>query len=253
MPTDTVPSFFRQGRKFRTLIFLILALLAPATLPAQNLLTNGDFELNDRHTYPSYQGPPVDLAYVPIGQPLPGWTFSHSVDLYGPINAPQNGSQFLDLVGGGPLSATYSISQTFATVAGYTYHLDFFYGNNENFSDPLQNPGGVPASFNAALTGSGTILSVNLTHSGDTMTVRNWGEFAVNFVANSSSTTLTFTNLFNLPANFDPTYTVAGATLDNVIVSFVVPEPGGWPMAIAVSVIFLGALLTSRRQSARQD
>lgn len=235
-----VPSCLRQG--------LGALLLLAGVASAQNLLVNGDFESNDRTSYASYSPPPNDYAYLSLAEALPGWTFSHSVDLYGPTNSPQHGAQFLDLVGGGPLGTSFSIQQTFATVIGNTYRLDFFYGNNEAFS--VQ---GGQASFNASLTGSSLLWSGGFTHSGDTMTVRNWTEFTVDFVADSASTTLTFLNTYNLPASWDPAnYTVAGATLDNVSVIMIVPEPGGWTMALAVGGIFLAALLNSRRARAKR-
>lgn len=238
----SVPIFLCNQRKFWILAFLTLAGLAPATLPAQNLLTNGDFEFDDRTSYPMYYAPPVDLAYIPLGQTVPGWTFSHSVDLYGPLNDPQQGSQFLDLVGGGPISATYSIQQSFATVIGYTYRLDFFYGNNEQFGTQ-----GGQASFTASLVGLGTVWSGDFTHGGDTMSNRNWTEYTVDFVADSTSTTLMFLDTNHIPSTGDPTYTVAGATFDNVSVIGILPETGGRTVALAVFGVCLVAILRSKR------
>lgn len=222
------------------LVFLALG-ATERIASAQNLLTNGDFEFNDRTTYPNYYPPPTDLAYIPLGQTVPGWTFSHSVDLYGLLNDPQNGSQFLDLVGGGPISATYSIQQTFATVAGYTYRLDFFYGNNEQFAST-----GGQAAFTASLVGSGTLWSGNFTHGGDSMSVRNWTELTVDFVADSTSTTLVFLDTNHIASTGDPTYTVAGATFDNVSVIGILPEPAGITVAALLIIVAAGAALCPR-------
>jgi hypothetical protein len=185
-----------RSRACRQPLFLLLAFLAlasPQTLFAQNLLVNGDFEQNDRHTYANYYSS-EDLAYIPLGDTVPGWTFSHSVDLYGPVHAPQNGSQFLDLVGGGPVSQEFSIQQTFATIAGQSYQLSFFYGNNEQLATAL-------ASFTASLSGAGTIWTEDFTHTGDTYYAHDWTSFTMTFVANSSSTTLAFLDTSHFPTN----------------------------------------------------
>jgi hypothetical protein len=228
----------------------LFALIAVATLlalvdgaSAQNLLVNGNFEQNDRTTYANYYVPPTDIAYIPLGDTVPGWTFSHSVDLYGALNAPQSGSQFLDLVGGGPITSTFSIQQTFATVIGGMYQLDFFYGNNEQFSVD-----GGSANFTASVLGAGTVWTGTFTHSGDTMTVRNWTEFTVNFVADSTSTTLLFVDNNHIPQGGTPNYTVAGATLDNVSVMAVMPEPGGWPIAGVIAAVSGSAMVSQRRR-----
>jgi len=202
------------------LLFAFLTIAARQQAFAQNLLINGNFEQNDRHTYANYYAS-EDLAYIPLGDSVPGWTFSHSVDLYGPGHAPQNGSQFLDLVGGGPLSATFSIQQTFATTAGQSYQLSFFFGNNEQLATAL-------ASFTASLTGGAvTIWTQDFTHTGDTYYAHDWTAFSMTFVANSSSTTLNFLDTSHFPTSYDPSYTVGGSTLDNISVIAVVPESGG--------------------------
>ncbi|PZR75148.1 MAG: hypothetical protein DLM73_06050 [Chthoniobacterales bacterium] len=102
----------------------------------QNLLVNGSFEQNDRHTYANYYTS-EDLAYLAPSDSFPGWTFSHSVDLYGPVHNPANANQYLDLVGGGPVSLDFSIQQTFATTPGASYQLSFSYGNNEQLAAAL--------------------------------------------------------------------------------------------------------------------
>ncbi len=237
---------FSTSRRFScnpgkfTLLLLVLAGLTPATLPAQNLLINGDFEQNDLTTYPSYNSS-GDFSNLPTGQPLPGWTF-YNVDLYGPTQLPQNGTQFLDLVGYGPLTATFSLEQTFATVIGMVYRLNFFYGNNEQFADE----GGM-ASFTASLIGSGILWSSGFTHGGDTQMNRDWTEYTIDFVADSSTTTLMFVDTSLLPATFDPNATVAGATLDNISVIALLPETGGRPAMFVILGVCLAAILVSKR------
>ena len=219
------------------LLFAFLTIAARQQTFAQNLLVNGDFEQNDRHTYANYYTS-EDLAYIPLGDSVPGWSFSHSVDLYGPVHAPQHGSQFLDLVGGGPLAATFSIQQTFATTAGQSYQLSFFFGNNEQLANAT-------ASFAASLAGGAvTIWTQDFTHTGDTYYAHDWTAFSLTFVANSSSTTLKFLDTSHFPTNYDPSYTVGGSTLDNVSVVAVVPESGGIGaglMALAVCLVPIAA------------
>lgn len=245
MGREIIRVFSCNLRSFFALAFLIPAGLMPATLAAQNLLINGDFEQNDLTTYPSYSAS-GDFSNLPTGQPLPGWTF-YNVDLYGPTHLPQSGSQFLDLVGYGPLTATFSIQQTFATVIGNTYRLDFFFGNNEQFADS----GGL-ASFTASLVGLGLLWSGDFTHGGDTSMSRDWTEHEVDFVADSATTTLTFLDTSQLPATFDPDSTVAGATLDNVSV-VALPETGGRPLIITIFCLCLLAILVSKRSPALRE
>ena len=228
--------------KWRFLLFALLTIAAQQAIVAQNLLVNGDFEQNDRRTYTNYYAS-EDLAYIPLSDTVPGWTFSHSVDLYGPVHAPQNGSQFLDLVGGGPVSQNFSIQQTFATTAGQSYQLSFFYGNNEQLASAM-------ASFTASLIGAGTIWTQDFTHTGDTYYAHNWTFFTMTFVANSSSTTLNFLDTSHFPTNYDPTYTVGGSTLDNISVVALVPESGGIVAGLTTLGICVMAIATRRRRAA---
>jgi len=229
--------------------FLLSAFLTIAARQqtfAQNLLVNGDFEQNDRRTYTNYYAS-EDLAYIPLSDAIPGWSFSHSVDLYGPVHAPQNGSQFLDLVGGGPLSQNFSIQQTFATTAGQSYQLSFFYGNNEELATTL-------ASFTASLIGGAvTIWTQDFTHTGDTYYAHDWTSFSFTFVANSSSTTLAFLDTSHFPTNYDPSYTVGGSTLDNISVVAVVPESSGIQAGLMALAVCLIPVAAARRRALRES
>lgn len=208
----------------------------------ENLLTNGSFEQNDRTTYANYYTS-EDLAYVPLPDIVPGWTFSHSVDLYGPIHNPQEGNQYLDLVGGGPVAATFSIQQTFTTVPGELYALTFFYGNNENLANAL-------ATFTASIVGAGGIIwTQDFSHTGDTYYSHNWTEASVWFRADSSSTTLTFVDTSRFPTSYDPTYTVGGSTLDNISI-VVVPESGTLAAGLFVGGLAFVSGVRQRRSRA---
>lgn len=228
-----------------TALVLLLCLVAGSRdaicdpVPA-NLLTNGGFEQNDRTTYANYY-PADDVAYVPLGDVVPGWTFSHSIDLYGAVNQPRGGTQFLDLVGGGPLTTDFTIQQTFATVPGELYALSFFYGNNEFLELAT-------ASFIASIVGgSGVIWTQTFTHSGDTMSSRNWTQGGAWFQADSTSTTLIFQDISRFATDYDPSYTIGGSTLDDVSVVAVIPESGTLGAGLFVVAIVGIALLRQRR------
>jgi hypothetical protein len=233
--------FFRSYRRVAKLACVCLCASGMVQIAAaQNLLVNGDFELNDRQSYPNYY-PSVDLAYITQGETVAGWTFGHSVDLYGPVHAPLNGNQYLDLVGGGPLSSQFFVQQTFATTPGATYNLLFYYGNNEALSAAI-------ATFTASIIGGlGTLWNQSFSHTGDTNTFHDWTFFSTTFTADSSSTVLRFLDTSNFATSYDPTYSVGGATLDGVVISSV-PEPGGVAAVLVIGTVCLGPVL--RRQLA---
>ena len=239
-------SYARLGGHPGRLLLLVWLIagseVAVSSLVPGNLLTNGGFEQNDRTTYSNYY-PSDDVAYVPLPEEVPGWTFSHSIDLYGAANLPKGGSQFLDLVGGGPLTTDFWIQQTFATVPGELYALSFFYGNNE-FLELAS------ASFIASVIGgSGVIWTQTFTHTGDSMTSRNWTEGGAWFQADSTSTTLVFQDISRFATDYDPNYTIGGSTLDDVSVVAVVPESGTFAAGLFAVGIVLAALLRQRRAS----
>ncbi|HEX8679031.1 MAG TPA: DUF642 domain-containing protein [Chthoniobacterales bacterium] len=231
-----------RGRLAWKVCAALLALTAQAD--AQNLLVNGGFELNDRSTYANYY-PTEDLAYLAQPDVLPGWSFGHSVDLYGAARAPQSGSQFLDLVGGGPLTQTFFVEQAFATTPGQVYALSFYYGNNENLATAL-------ATFTASVIGgSGTLWTQSFSHTGDTYSARNWAFFTTLFTANSASTILRFLDTSGFATDYNPSYTVGGSTLDNVAVIAAVPEPGGILTAVLIGGFCCLPLLRRLRTAAR--
>lgn len=235
---------FRSIVARRGAFVLLLCLLATwhdaaASLLPGNLLTNGGFEQNDRTTYTNYY-PADDVAYVPLPEVVPGWTFSHSIDLYGAANAPREGTQFLDLVGGGPVATDFSIQQTFATVPGELYELSFFYGNNEFLALGM-------ASFTASVISDlGVLWTESFTHTGDTMSVRNWTAGGTWFRADSTSTTLLFVDTSRAATDYDPTYTIGGSTLDDVKVIAVIPESGTLGAGLFVAGVVLAGLLKRR-------
>jgi len=117
--------------------------------------------------------------------------------------------------GGQPAGAT--VSQTFDTVVGQTYNLQFDFGAWGNPDDTHM--------LNATVTGGGTLL--NQTVSGRTGTGVStpiaWTRNNFRFTANSPSTTLTFTDATAIGAGS------SDANLDSVSVTAINPSitPGG--------------------------
>jgi hypothetical protein len=148
-------------------------------------------------------------------------------------------------VGGGPVSTDFSIQQSFATIPGLSYQLSFFYGNNEQLSAAL-------ATCTASIIGgSGKLWTQNFSHTGDTYYAHDWTAFSMIFVADSSTTTLQFLDASHFPTGYDPSSTVDGSTLDNVMVIGVVPEPGGIAAGLMTLGFCLAPIAARRRAAAR--
>lgn len=192
------------------------ALLATAATGRANLIVNGGFE-----------DPVIAGSYQTFGlnsTDITGWLVTDSdVDISHEIT-PYAGSQFLALDGGEP----GAIAQSFATTAGMQYTLSFYYTYQ-----PLI--GLTSADANVAVNGSASLLDVDF----NSQSPASWALFTQNFVADSNTTTLTFTSL---DAPGFPTGLV-GMAIDEVSVA-PVPEPATIGLA-AVS----GLLLLVRRRS----
>jgi choice-of-anchor C domain-containing protein len=154
-----------------------------------------------------------------------GWVVGgDSVDYIGNYWNAQNGARSVDLSG----NANGSISQTFDTVAGQSYVVDFWLAGN---------PDGGPAAKLAVITADGgqeqdSIFTVTGSDSRSNM---GWREYSYRFTASSNSTTLSFASATN---------TAYGPALDNVSVAGV-PEPASWALMI---LGFGGLGATLRRQ-----
>lgn len=205
--------------KFIAFAGMALALCAatPASAVTVNLVTNGGFESPTIGTFYQNYGAHTNDPYS--GLAFPGWSVTtNNVDIVSQLSGPfpgaaYQGTQYLDLVGYG---STGGVSQTFGTVAGRTYNLFFAFSNN---------PGSLPsASADFSVFGTQSLLSGSVSHGGATPSALNWATLSRSFIADSTSTTLTFTN------------TVGGANggvfLDGVSVSSAVPEPSTWAMML---------------------
>jgi hypothetical protein len=98
---------------------------------------------------------------------------------------------------------------------------------------------------------SGIIWTEDFSHTGAIYYAQDWTSFSVTFVADSSTTTLKFLDSSHFPTGYDPSYTVGGSTLDNVMVIGVVPEPGGIAAALTTLGFCLVLIAAHRCAAAR--
>lgn len=222
----------------KILVLLAIAVaLAPVNARA-DLIVNGSFGTfvqsggtldADFGGWIRYFGPPTNTTNTEIT----GWTISgqngvipNNVDLVHNFTYPSftntAGSNSLDMEGA--VGASGVIFQSFATTPGDTYTLSFEYANN-----PMPGPTS-SGTMNVLVTGTGTVLNQNVTHTGSLFTNMNYNLFSQNFVADSTTTKLQFEAL---------THSGFGIALDAVSVNLAgtppptVPEPS--------SVVLLGS------------
>jgi hypothetical protein len=153
-----------------------------------SLITNGSFEL-PVVTSGSYQE-------FSTGDALSGWTVTGApgnVDVIsttftsGGFSFPaEDGSQALDLTG--TSNSSTGVSQTVSTTPGVTYQLSFWVGN-------VVNPGGAFGTTSTVdvLVNGMQLLAAENTQGAGTTTL-NWQQFAMQFTAASSATTVVFLN-----------------------------------------------------------
>lgn len=207
-------------RHFRIAVLAGAAAIAPGQVMAAESLINGGFEA------PIVAGP-CCVTSPPTA--IPGWTPTPNVNVVAGTfsssagNLAKEGNQYLDLVGEGGQG---SISQSFATIIGQVYNLNFWYSHNL-FS-------GLNSASARLSAGS---LSDSITHTGGTNANLNWVHYSNTFTANANTTTLSFVN-------------TAGAANEGVFLDAVsvvaVPEPSTWALLILGFGLVGGAM---RRRS----
>jgi hypothetical protein len=184
-------------------LLVIGALLTAGESEATQLIVNGGFE--------------IPVGYYVATTNLPGWYVSDIVDVISHSAGgwpAYEGDQSLHLAG--CVTAGAYIEQSFPTVPGQLYRLSFCYANNIAFPS---------ASGWVRVYGSTTLVEEFLAHSGSTQSAMNYTRFETNFVANSSLTTLRFTQ---------PTTGCDGLALDAVEVNdstpYLVPVTATLPL-----------------------
>jgi choice-of-anchor C domain-containing protein len=191
-----------------------------ATSAGAAAFTNGSFE----------NGVDPGGAFVTLGNGstgITGWVVGgDSVDYIGGYWQAEDGSRSVDLSG----NANGSVSQTFDTLAGHSYAVNFFLAGN---------PDGGPAAKVAISSADGSQLQTNtFTVTGsDSHSSMGWQAYTYNFTAATNSTTLSFASA---------TGTAYGPALDNVSVAGV-PEPASWAMML-LGFGGLGAVLRRQRR-----
>jgi len=230
---------------FRILAAICGASLAGGAAQAQNLITNGSFELfDDAHPFIVYTD---DTArYFPGSTGILGWTVTAGTDiaLSGPTNSygdyASDGSYSLELTGYEDSNPFGGVSQTIATVAGRHYRLTFDLGNNVRYVNELYDDA-ILASAGAT---SQTFTNPIYDHSNNP--AQSWATETMDFVATGSSTLITLHGGIS-GAN------QAAIGLDNVSVvqldSSAAPEPASWALMLA-GFGAIGGALRNRRKAA---
>lgn len=188
---------------------LYLGLIAALAIPSAGYAAtfiNGDFELG--------VDPGAQLATLAAGSTaITGWTVTGGpIDYISGYWEAGSGSRSLDL---SALTAG-GISQTFDTIAGQTYSVDFLLAGN-----PVGGAG--TKTVSVAATGNAA-LEYGFNTAGTSTGDMGWISQIYTFTAASDSTTLSFASLNDNPY---------GPALDNVAVSITaVPEPAVWAMMV---------------------
>jgi len=187
-------------RRFRTGMWLVLVLsigLCLVAAPARaNLILNGSFEIG-----------PAPGYFLTLGNgstAITGWTVGGSIDYIGTCWNAQDGSRSIDLSG----TNIGSISQTFGTEIGQSYTVSFYMGGNPAGAASISRVKVLAAS-------AGSVVGMDFVYDATGQSLPNigWERKSFNFIAQSTSTTLTFASEVG---------NAYGPAIDNVSV----PEPG---------------------------
>ncbi|SEK95962.1 PEP-CTERM protein-sorting domain-containing protein [Roseateles sp. YR242] len=180
-----------------------------------NLLVNGSFESNVL-----YSG-----GWSQFGS-IQGWTTgSNGIEIRNnAVGSAIDGSNFAEL----DTYGNSSISQSFATVAGYTYELSFSYVNRPD------NQGASSNGISWSLGSLSGIVGEN--------TSTSWATYTTTFTGTGEVMTLSFAAIGRSDSY--------GTSLDNVSVSVLstVPEPHGYALMIA-GLGTIGLLSRRRRRT----
>jgi choice-of-anchor C domain-containing protein len=215
-----------RGNNVRKLLLAAVAAIAFPGGAQAAMFTNGSFEAGE--------APGGYTTLYTSSTAITGWTVSSgSIDYIGSLWAASDGSRSLDLSGGD----VGSIAQAFDTVIGRAYKVTY---------DLAGNPQGGVAEKRLSVfaSGAGNVASTeSFDTTGRTEAAMGWSRRSYSFVADSATTTLSFSSL---------TAGAYGPALDNVAVTALsaVPEPATWGMMIAGFGLAGGVLRRGRRAPA---
>jgi choice-of-anchor C domain-containing protein len=195
-----------------------VAALAGPAVAGDNLIINGSFE--DSNLNPG-------SGWIPMGggdTSIVGWTtWGAGIDYMGTILAASDGARSVDL---NNVSSGGGIEQSFATVAGWIYTVEFDLSAN-------MYGGPTPKVMQVSAAGQSQEFEFDYVAAGSTAADPAWERITWTFVGTGPSATLRFAGLSE---------GVFGADIDNVIVTGRVPTPG------AAVLIGLGGLVALRRR-----
>jgi choice-of-anchor C domain-containing protein len=181
-------------------VAVLMALFLLTGKASANLIKNGSFEEGDKTGF-NYSYKRVNAGNTSITN----WTVGGAgVDWHNKaeLNQPQDSNLLVDLnLNSG--SQTGTISQNFATVINANYTLKFWLAGPNYESIINVNIAGLNQQFSQASSSNSSLV---------------WGEKILNFTANDTTTTLTFSN-----PNGNGSYW--GPLLDNVSIEGAAPVP----------------------------
>lgn len=223
MHRDAVELLHQIGKGVFTVKKILMAAaaltLSTAGNAAVNLITNGSFEnasVNPGGGFTSLAGP---------SNAITGWKVGGAgVDYIGGYWQAQDGVRSIDLSGSTLKQGSYagSVSQSFATVTGHLYQVDFWMAGNPDGGPSLKTV--LTSATDNGVNGISQLYANDFTVTGaNTRANMGWEKKTFRFVATGDPTTLNFQSAVN---------TAFGAALDNVSVT-AVPEPAVWGMMIA--------------------
>ena len=195
-------------------------------LAQANLIQNGSFE-NGTDPGPTFSGP-LGVGNTSIDD----WAITAgTVDYIGGLWQHADGTRSIDLVG----TSLGTISQTFATVLGQIYSVEFAMASNVAGGASVKMLKAIAGDFNG---------DFSFDHTGKTNSDMGWTDKTFQFTAQGAQTTLSFSAL-----NGQCCY---GPALDNVRVELVdnqVPEPVS-ALLVGLSLATLGWSRRNRQRTA---
>lgn len=230
--------FFRIVGWPRRWFWLVLAWLSVGAAWAAPF-QNGSFETGTD---------PVSFTNVVTGSTsITGWTVtSGNVDYIGTYWTAADGTRSVDLNGTGT-GRTGTIAQTFDTVAGHRYVVQFALAGN-----PDTRAANMTKTMRVQATGSAS-ADYTFNATGHTLTAMGWTDQIYAFTATGTSTTLTFASLMD--TEYGPVIDnirvddVTVTAVDATITPVPVPTVSTWMLALLSGGILLLGL--ARRKSQR--